>query len=227
MTPATLPKEDFVVATEKACSQLNPAEAEELRSKVMGVLRSAYCPKPNLTKPEWQALSDLRKTPSIMVLSADKGRVTVVLDKTEYEEKVTRMLSDEKTYEKLKKDPTASYKKKLVSILTRLKDEGKISRDLYSYLYPTSEKVPQMYCLPKVHKEGIPFRPIVDYIGSIGYNTSRFLADILARIIGKTQQFVKNSKHLSNDIANLHLQEDEILLSHDVVSLFTNIPVTD
>ena len=132
------------------------------------------------------------------------------------------------------KRPTRNWKKtrqqvtrKLVSILSRLKDEGKISRDLYSHLYATSEKVPQMYCLPKVHKEGIPFRPIVDYIGSIGYNTSRFLADILAPIIGKTQQFVKNSKHLSNDIANLHLQEDEILLSHDVVSLFTNIPVTD
>ena len=30
VTPATLPKEDFVVATEKACSQLNAAEAEEL-----------------------------------------------------------------------------------------------------------------------------------------------------------------------------------------------------
>ena len=40
-------------------------------------------------------------------------------------------------------------------------------------------------------------------------------------------KFVKNSKHLSNDIANRHLQEDDILISHDVVSLFTNIPVTD
>ena len=71
------------------------------------------------------------------------------------------MLDDGRTYEKMKKDPTANCKRKLVSILTRLKDEGKISRELYSHLYPTSEKVPQLYCLPKVHKEGIPFRPIV------------------------------------------------------------------
>ena len=62
---------------------------------------------------------------------------------------VLRMLSDEKTYEQLKKDPTASYKRKLVAILTRLKDEGKLSDELYSRLYPTSEKIPQLYCLPK------------------------------------------------------------------------------
>ena len=68
----------------------------------------------------------------------------VVLDKAEYEEKVLRMLSDGKTYEHLKKDPTASYKRKLVVILTRLKDEGKLSDELYSRLYPTSEKIPQL-----------------------------------------------------------------------------------
>jgi len=32
VTPVALPKEDFVVATEKACCQLNSDEAEELRS---------------------------------------------------------------------------------------------------------------------------------------------------------------------------------------------------
>ena len=51
------------------------------------------------------------------------------------------MLSDEKTYEQLKKDPTASYKRKLVAILTRLKDEGKLSDELYSRFYHTSEKI--------------------------------------------------------------------------------------
>jgi len=85
------------------------------------------------------------------------------------------MLDDERTYVKLDKDPTPSYKKKLVCILTRLKDQGKIEDKLYKYLYPTMEKVPRMYCTPKVHKQGTPLRPIVDYTGSIGYNTSRHL----------------------------------------------------
>ena len=36
-----------------------------------------------------------------MILPADKGRATVVMDKTEYEEKVNTMLNDVHTYEKL------------------------------------------------------------------------------------------------------------------------------
>jgi len=136
-----------------------------------------------------------------MVLPVEKGRATVVLDKTEYEQKVQHMLDDERTYEKLKKDPTAVYKKKLVSILSRLKNEERISRELYSHLYPASEKVPQLYCLHKVLKAGIPFRPIIDYIGLISYNTLDFLAGVLAPIVGKTEQFVKNSQHLADDLA--------------------------
>ena len=96
-----------------------------------------------------------------------------------------------KTYEQLKKDPTASYKRKLVAILTRLKDEGKLGDKLYSRLYPTSEKIPQLYCLPKIHKKDVPFRPIVDYTSSIGYNTSRFLADILNPLIGQSELLLK------------------------------------
>jgi len=85
-----------------------------------------------------------------MVLPADKGRATVVLDKTEYEQKVQHMLDNERTYKKLQKDATAVYKRKLVSILTWLKDKETISHELYSHLYPTSEKAPQLYCLSKV-----------------------------------------------------------------------------
>ena len=36
------------------------------------------------------------------------------------------MLSDEQTYVKLKKDPTAGYKRKLVSLLTGFKNDDKI-----------------------------------------------------------------------------------------------------
>ena len=171
ITPNHLPKEDFVVTVEKACRSMEEEVAEGFRNEVLGTLRSAKCPQSNLTVQEQQAVSDLKSNPMVMVLPADKGRATVVLDKAEYEEKVLHMLSDEKTYQKLKKDPTTSYKGKLVSILSRLKDEGKLSDDLYIQLYPTSEKIPQLYCLPKVHKKDVPFRPIVDYTGSIGYNT--------------------------------------------------------
>ena len=136
ISPNTIPKKDFVVAVEKAWrTTTEEEEAEDFRSEVLGTLRSARCLQSNLTTQEQKAVSYLKRKPSVMILPADKGRATVVLDKAEYEEKVLRMLSDGKTYEQLKMDPTASYKRKSVAILTRLKDEGKLSDDLYSRLY--------------------------------------------------------------------------------------------
>jgi len=35
---------------------------------------------------------------------------------------------------------------------------------------------------------------------------------------------VKNSRHLAGDLASLSLDEDDMLVSHDVVSLFSNTP---
>ena len=58
-----------------------------------------------------------------MILPADKGRATVVMDKTEYEEKVNTMLNDVHTYEKRQANPTSSCKRKLIQKLTKLKKE--------------------------------------------------------------------------------------------------------
>ena len=94
----------------------------------------------------------------------------------------------EKIYKVLKPDPTARYKRDVVAIISHLKKEEKISSAQYQHLFPTSENIPIIYVTPKIHKVGNKVRPIVDYTGSIGYNTtSRALADILTPLVGKFQ----------------------------------------
>ena len=110
------------------------------------------------------------------------------------------------------------HKKNLVSILKRLEKENKIGKHDKSFLYPTTEYVPRMYGSPKIHKEGTPLRPIVDFTGSIGYNVAKSLADILSPLVGKTDHHVLNSKTLADDLKNITIEEDEILNSHDVVA---------
>ncbi|XP_072047082.1 uncharacterized protein [Amphiura filiformis] len=224
-SPAVLPHEEYIVATELACRKLPSSEAAVLRSEMAGVLRSAKIPKQNITKEERQAIHELRKEKSIIVLPADKGKATVVMQADEYDQKLQGMLSDEKTYELLDRDPTPRYKRQLVGILSRLKKEEKITKSQYDHLFPTAENVPRIYGTPKIHKEGNKVRPIVDYTGSISYNTSRALADILAPLVGQTEHHVKNSKQLAEDLAQVYIEEGEIFNSHDVVSLFTNTPV--
>ena len=196
-----------------------------LRPKLVSILTSAKPPKSNVSDEQTKALKSLAKDDTIMILPADKGRATVILDKETYKEKVMVMLSDEKTYTRLDKDPTAKYKRKLVDILARLKSENKITDAQKRYLYPTSETIPRLHCTPKIHKKDVPLRPIVDYTGSIMYNLSRSLADILAPLVGKTGHHVENSKDLVKSLQSLTVNGDETLVSFDVVSLFTNTPI--
>ena len=88
-----------------------------------------------------------------------------------------------------------------MSIIKKLKEEDKITDEQYKYLYPTAENVPRMYCTPKIHKPDNPLRPIVDYTGSIGYNVSRSLADLLAPVVGKTTHNITNAMHLASEMA--------------------------
>ena len=80
---------------------------------------------------------ELTKEKSIMILLVDKGKLTVIMDTETYEQTVITMLSDDNTYEKLNKHPTTKYKKKLISIINKLKDEGKNVRP---GIYVTSVK---------------------------------------------------------------------------------------
>ncbi len=83
----------------------------------------------------------------------------------------------------------------------------------------------RIYGSPKIHKKDNPLRPIIDYTGSIGYNVSRSFADIISPLVGNTDHHVLNSKQLAEDLNGVTLRDDEYLISHDVVSLFTNTPV--
>ena len=187
---------------------MNNSEATVLRAEIAGVLRTTKLHKRNITAEEHHALKELQQEKSIIVLPANKGKGTVVMDASEYDEKVKEMLSDSKTYEKLTKDPTNKYKKEIMNVLSRLRDESKITNQQCDHLRPSGEIIPRLYATPIIHKAGNPLRPIVDYTGSIGYNVFRALADILGPMVGTTVHHNNNSFDLAEDLTSVMIEED-------------------
>jgi len=61
IAPSVLPKEEFVIAIEKASRGMKPDEGDVFRNEVLSSLRSAKCPKPNLSRQELQALTDFKE----------------------------------------------------------------------------------------------------------------------------------------------------------------------
>ena len=102
-----------------------------------------------------------------------------------------------------------------------------MSREQRLYLSPQSSSPPQLYGLPKIHRVDTPLRPIVSAIGSPTYLLSKQLARILNPLSGHTESYIKNSQEFAQRIHGTPLDEDDKMISFDVVSLFTKVSVSE
>ena len=98
---------------------------------------------------------------------------------------------------------------------------------MYCYLKPTDLPVPWFYGQPKMHKPGVPIRPIVSYSDSPLYNHNKYIDNILNAYVKVKTNNSKNSATLSKCIKNIPIEDDEIMVSFDVTSLYTNITMVD
>ena len=77
-------------------------------------------PERNLTAQQLRAIGSLKKRQSIVVLKADKGNATVVMNREEYHRKYVALLQPP-TYIMLKKDLTQKIERKVLEALKELK----------------------------------------------------------------------------------------------------------
>ena len=158
-------------------------------------------------------------------MKADKGNCFVVMDKSDYDNKMEALLNDRNTYELVSTAPFRRIERDLNAMLLSLKKQKKIDEPTYRKLHSTDGTPPAIRGSIKHHKEGNPLRPIVTCIGSALYNTSKFLTDILSPLQNRNGYSVSNSLQFSNEVSDIRINDDEVLVSFDVVSLFTAIPV--
>ena len=204
---------------------MEPHNAEELRAIMRGALRNSHKPTNNITKQEIQALAELKRDQLRVILTADKGVAIVIMDKEDYQDKAKALLEDQERYKALKTDPTGRTKSRMINLLKKIKSEGGIDDILYKKLYPTGAVTPKFYGLPKIHKDGVPLRPIVSSRGSITYEVAKELSRILKPLVGSSPHHIKNTGDFIQQIKEVKLQADDIITSYDVSALFTSVPI--
>ena len=90
---------------------------------------------------------------------------------------------------------------------------------------PNDASTANFYGLPKTHKENIPLKPIVSLPRSPTYELSKYLAMILYLLFKKSPDTIDNTNEFVANFKDLKLEPEEIMISFDVVSLFTSIPL--
>ena len=128
-------------------------------------------------------------------------------------------------YQLLKEDPTTKIKTKTLKQLKVLKDNEFIDNKLCYYLKPTDSPAPRFYGQPKIHKPGVPIRPIVSYSGSLLHNLNKYITNILKAYAQDDDNNAKNSTTFSSYSRIVPFEDDEIMVSFDVTSLYTNISI--
>ena len=89
---------------------------------------------------------------------------------------------------------------------------------------PQGAGIPKFYGLPKIHKEGVPLRPIVSSRGAVSYETAKKLARILKPLVGKSPYSDQNTRDFVQQV-NIQLLQPECIISYDVKALFTLVPI--
>ena len=224
VAPRNPPSAEYITAVEKTCQNLTQGEADEMRAEIKAAIKRSHPPRPNITREEQRALRELKKDDTRVILTADKGVCLLVVDKDEYIRKAEELLK-EKTYKIIPTDPTNRQKNRLIQILKKIKEEGGMSETTYKKIYPTGAGIPKFYGLPKIHKAGVPLRPIVSSRGSVSYNTAKELARILKPLAGRTIYSVHNTQDFAEQMKTIKLLTDECIIAYDVKALITSVPI--
>ena len=192
-------------------------------------MKRAKKPPNNLSKDERKAIRTLRENDSMKILKADKGNATVVLNASDYDAKVKDLIDLETSYKRLKKDPTRAIERNTLKLLRELKNKSAIDDTFYDSVRPSegSSTPARFYGRVKLHKSTKPLRPVVATQGTSTYLLARQLSRILKPLVRASGRVLKNTEDLIGKMRGVELRDDEVLVSYDVRSLLTNVPVNE
>ena len=138
---------------------------------------------------------------------------------------MNELVNDKQTYERLKGDQMPALQRKLNSKLLKLKKTDAIDIRRYYRLRCPVPQPPKLHGLPKLHKPSIPMRPIVSFYGSPTYQLSKYLTTVLQPLTDQSRHKLQSTENFIDAIKTAQIPDDHRLVSFDVKSLFTSIPL--
>ena len=197
------------------------------RSFKLGLLNSKIknIQKSNLTREQRLGLQELTDNPEIIIKKADKGSAVVVMNTTDYLREGYRQLSDTKFYTKLPNDPTEKIAQNVTKTLKEMRQKGLISEKNFDHLAPDNCTEARFYMLPKIHKKGVPGRPICSSVNHPTSRISKLVDEHIKEYVPQTQSYIRDTQDFISKMKSLGpIPQGAILCTLDVSSLYTNIP---
>ena len=190
-----------------------------------------------ITREHITALKQLKDNKDIILQRLDKGSGTAVINRATYLNDMLKILYDDKKFKPLddKQINLAAIEQNVNKLITELLDTQAINQQEAWNLRARGSTLPSLYGLPKVHKidltknptEEIPLRPILSMVNSPYHKIARWLCSVLTPIKEQLcKHSIKNAFQFTELIKRTDLTNAK-MLSFDVSSLFTNVPIEE
>ena len=170
------------------------------------------------------------KDNNLLAVPFDKGIGICVMKKETYFQKMDNIIQlpqFEKVTKERKnaKNPILKEEERIQEILKDLLNKGEINKNLYNNMKPKGSQPPRLYGLAKVHKNNIPVRPVLSMPGSAYHGVAKQVAFWLSNI--PECKIRSSTKSVCDSFKEIIIQKDSELISFDVTSLYTNVPVAE
>ena len=137
--------------------------------------------------------------------------------------KMNKIISNKAQFQKVSVDDNIANLSKFQRFLYNLKRKQFLKKEVYDRIRPISAITPTLYGLPKLHKEGHPCRPILASNGSYTYDCAVWLNEILTPL-REHPSCIKDTFDFVSRLSKFNFSSSH-MVSFDVISLFTNIPL--
>ena len=181
----------------------------------------------NLLKAERKAIKSLASNDKITIKPADKGGKIVIQDTMDYIKEGEQQLNDTTYYRRIYSDPTQEMNNIIKEKLEKGVQEGNITPAELETLYNSNPRISNFYTLPKINKINNPGQPIVKSIGSITEELSAYVDENIKHLSKLVPSYIKDTGHFLNIIKDIHIEENDLLVTVDVSSLYINIKHED
>jgi len=171
----------------------------------------------------------LGKNDSLYISKPDKGNGIVILNRSDYVDKMNTILSDTTKFTSVDENCyklTQRLELRLNKMLLLLHKANKLDKNTYDNLRAVGSNPGKLYGLPKTHKVGVPVRPILSAVTCHNYKLAKFLVPLLAPL-ASSEYTVSDVFSFTKEIQERSDFERTLMVSLDIESLFTNVPVSE
>ena len=170
------------------------------------------------------------KENDLVAVPFDKGVGVCLMRRESYTKKMADILKLSQFEKWVKpransKDLIEKEEERINDELTKLLGDGEISSQLRDDLKSQGGQPPQLYGLAKVHNTSVPMRLVMSMPGSPYYSIAAKVTEWLSVVPQSKCQ--SSSKKIADQLKAIELDKGEVLVSFDVVSLYTNVPVQE